>query len=148
MRTTALTKHPLITAVSGEARKQRSILLDSPEHDPREAVGARMLAPAELEELIDTARVVGTPAGFKAAFAFGASVAAGYRADDLAGLRWSMMMTQATPTPAEPVPMEVTCLAINDGKTNEAGHLLWSGLGRRFPARHPADCGKGQGHCL
>lgn len=41
------------------------------------------------------------------------SVAAGYRADDLAGLRWSMMMTQATPTPAEPVPMEVTCLAIN-----------------------------------
>lgn len=47
-------------------------LTRSPEHDPREAVGARMLAPAELEELIDTARVVGTPAGFKAAFAFGA----------------------------------------------------------------------------
>lgn len=48
------------------------------------------------------------------------SVAAGYRADDLGGLRYSMLMTQATPTPAEPVPMEVVCLALN-GEGGRAG---------------------------
>ena len=123
------------------------------------------------------------------------SVAAAYRVDDLGGIRWSMLMVQATPAPAEPVPMEVACLALNgdvacwfagegsastsllssclpqcawfitwrhacnpvlqqpDGKTNEAGHLLWSGFARHIQphlcpgALANAPCAVGPGSC-
>ncbi|KAI8470475.1 MAG: hypothetical protein J3K34DRAFT_420630 [Monoraphidium minutum] len=97
-------KHPLIAAVSSEAHKRRSAA--RAEVDLMEAVGARLLTRTELVLLVDTARAAGTPQAYKAAFGFAGSVAAGFRADDPCGLRWSNLLVQETPTPVEPVPME------------------------------------------
>lgn len=125
-------KHPLIEAVSSDAKKLRANLLAGPDHDPTERHGAHGVTPGELEQLLDASRALGTPVGFKAAFGFSASVAAAYRVDDLGGIQWSMLMVQVTPTPAEPAPMEVACLARKGGKTDEGGHLLWSGFARHI----------------
>jgi hypothetical protein len=56
-----------------------------------EAVGVRLLTAEELALLIDAARAAGTVQGYKAAFGFAGSVAAGFRADDLCGLRWGIL---------------------------------------------------------
>lgn len=113
---TNFTKHPLIQAVNAEARKSRSAYRNSDEADPAEAFGAHTLSPEEVERLMDAARYTGAPWAWKAAFCISGSVACGYRADDLAGIRLALLQICPTPALAKPVPMQVFCTALGDGK--------------------------------
>jgi len=123
--------HPLMKHSWALAKRATVEYRTSCENDlMRMGFCASTLSKDELKQLIETAvRHEDTLMGTTVAFMVSVGTSAGFRADDLCGIRYSTFAMSKLEDVA-PVPMSVVHMALNDGKTNKEGWIQYSGIAR------------------